>query len=100
MAVYDVVFRDVCIFDGTGAPAVVGDVAVAGDRIAEVGVASGAARETIDGRGRALAPGFIDVHTHDDFAAVVHPDMTFKVGGGVTTCIVGNCGLGAAPFGP
>lgn len=99
MAVYDVVFRDVSIYDGTGGAPVVGDVAIVGDRIVDVGVAAGTARETIEGRDRALAPGFIDVHTHDDFAAVLHPDMTFKVGGGVTTCIVGNCGMGAAPFG-
>src|SRR5207245_2181128 len=46
----------------------------------------------------ALAPGFIDVHSHDDFAVFLTPDMDFKVGQGVTTDIVGNCGLGAAPF--
>ena len=45
-----------------------------------------------------LAPGFVDTHTHDDFAAIVHGDMGFKVQGGVTTCVVGNCGIGAAPF--
>src|SRR5262245_16677970 len=99
MPAYDVVFRDVTIYDGTGTPPVVGDVAVTNDRIVDVGVAAGTSRETIDGHERALAPGFIDVHTHDDFAAVLYPDMTFKVGGGVTTCIVGNCGMGAAPFG-
>jgi N-acyl-D-aspartate/D-glutamate deacylase len=95
---YDLVFREVEIHDGTGGPATIGDVAVAGDRIAAVGAVDGAGAETIDGRGRALCPGFIDVHTHDDFAAVLHPDLAFKVGGGVTTCIVGNCGLGVAPF--
>ena len=42
-------------------------------------------------------PGFIDVHTHDDFAALMYPDMAFKLAGGVTTCVVGNCGFGAAP---
>ncbi len=98
MARHDVVIREVSIHDGSGAPAVVGDVALDGDRIAAVGVADGAGRETIDGRGLALAPGFIDVHTHDDFAAILHPDLGFKVAGGVTTCIVGNCGMGAAPF--
>ncbi|MGB3934403.1 MAG: D-aminoacylase, partial [Burkholderiales bacterium] len=55
------------------------------------------ARRTLDARGLALAPGFIDVHTHDDFAALVHADMAFKLVGGVTTCVVGNCGFGAAP---
>jgi N-acyl-D-amino-acid deacylase len=58
------------------------------------------ATERLDISGLAISPGFIDAHTHDDFALLVHPDMAFKVLGGVTTCIVGNCGMGAAPFGP
>ena len=52
----------------------------------------------IDASGLALAPGFIDVHTHDDFALLLRPDMDFKILGGVTTVVVGNCGLGAAPY--
>ena len=95
---YDTVFREVEVYDGTGAPPVTADVAIEGDRIAALGSAPGSARKTVDGRGFALAPGFIDVHTHDDLAAVKHPDMAFKLQGGVTTCIVGNCGFGAAPF--
>jgi N-acyl-D-amino-acid deacylase len=51
----------------------------------------------VDGSGLAVAPGFIDVHTHDDFAAIAHADMGFKLCGGVTTCVVGNCGMGVAP---
>jgi N-acyl-D-amino-acid deacylase len=95
---YDTVIREASVFDGSGAPPVTADVAIDGDRIAEVGAVRGSARETLDGRGLALSPGFIDVHTHDDFAAVLHPQMDFKLRGGVTTCIVGNCGMGAAPF--
>ncbi len=95
---HDFIFRDATIHDGTGAPGVVGDLAISGDRIVEVGVAAGAAAEVIDAAGLALAPGFIDVHTHDDFAALAHPDMAFKTLGGVTTCVVGNCGMGAAPY--
>lgn len=95
---FDLIVREVSIYDGTGAPPTTGDVAVEADRIAAVGSATGTARETLDGRGRALAPGFIDVHTHDDYAAVLHPDMSFKTLGGVTTCVVGNCGMGAAPW--
>lgn len=94
---FDVLIREATVYDGTGAPALVADVAIEGDRIAAVGGAGGSARQTIDGRGLAIAPGFIDVHTHDDFAAMAHPDMTFKLAGGVTTCIVGNCGFGPAP---
>jgi N-acyl-D-amino-acid deacylase len=95
-----IVFRDAAIYDGAGGPPVHGDLAVEGDRIAEVGKVTGRAAEVVDAAGLALAPGFIDVHTHDDFAALLHPDMAFKTLGGVTTCIVGNCGMGAAPHGP
>src|SRR5512147_567695 len=94
---HDLIIREATLYDGTGAPPVAADVAVDGDRIAAVGAVAGAARATLDGRGLALAPGFIDVHTHDDFAAVMYPDMAFKLAGGVTSCIVGNCGFGAAP---
>jgi N-acyl-D-aspartate/D-glutamate deacylase len=95
---YDTVIREASVFDGSGAPPVVADVAIDGDRIAAVGTVGAHARESIDGRGLALAPGFIDVHTHDDFAAILHPQMAFKLCGGVTTCVVGNCGMGAAPY--
>ena len=72
---------------------------VAGDRISAIGdLASERAAPVIDAAGLALAPGFVDVHSHDDFAVFLTPEMDFKVGQGVTTDIVGNCGLGAAPF--
>ena len=95
---YDVMIREVAVFDGSGADPQVADVAIEADRIAAVGAPAGGARETLDGAGLALAPGFIDVHTHDDFAALAYPDMAFKVAGGVTTCVVGNCGFGSAPY--
>ncbi len=96
---FDLVIRGGTVYDGTGAPGRVADVALRGDRIASVdGAAARGARE-IDARGLAVAPGFIDVHTHDDFALFVHPDMGFKTRQGVTTCVVGNCGMGAAPYG-
>lgn len=85
------VIEGALIVDGSGAPGFVGDVRFEGDRIAAVERRDGPAS------GLVLAPGFIDTHTHDDFAAVLYPDMGFKVQGGVTTCVVGNCGMGAAP---
>jgi len=94
---HDLVIREVMLYDGSGASPVTADVAIDGDRVAAVGAVPGSARGTVDGKGLALAPGFIDVHTHDDFAALAHPDMAFKLTGGVTTCVVGNCGFGAAP---
>ena len=96
---YDTVVREVAVYDGTGAPPVTADVALEAGRIAAVGSVAAGGRQTQDGRGLALAPGFIDVHTHDDFAAVIYPDMAFKLEGGVTSCVVGNCGFGAAPHG-
>jgi len=95
---HDIIIRAATIYDGSGADALRGDLAIEGAHIAQIGSVSGGTREEIDGRGLSLAPGFIDVHTHDDFAAVVHKNMAFKTTGGVTTCVVGNCGMGAAPW--
>jgi N-acyl-D-aspartate/D-glutamate deacylase len=95
----DVLIRGATLYDGTGAPPRTLDVGVRGDRVARVGALAGARASTlIDASGLGLAPGFIDVHTHDDFALVLRPEMDFKVLGGVTTVVVGNCGFGAAPF--
>lgn len=96
---YDVLIRNAQVYDGTGAKPKLADVGVQGARIALVGSANGASAATeIDAQGLAVSPGFIDVHTHDDFAALAHPDMAFKTRGGVTTVVVGNCGFGAAPY--
>ncbi|NJN52287.1 MAG: hypothetical protein HC809_11510 [Gammaproteobacteria bacterium] len=86
-------FRNALIFDGSGQPPVHGDLAIDGSRVVAPSPSSGT---DMDATGLAIAPGFIDVHTHDDFAAVLHADMAFKVRGGVTTCIVGNCGDGSS----
>jgi N-acyl-D-amino-acid deacylase len=92
----DLIIRGATVFDGTGSRGQVGDVGVSGGRIAAVG--DGSAGVEVDGTGLALAPGFIDVHSHDDLAVFLMPEMDFKVCQGVTTDVVGNCGLGAAPF--
>jgi N-acyl-D-aspartate/D-glutamate deacylase len=95
----DFVVRNATVYDGTGSPGRVTDVGVTGATITAVGDLSAEHAATeIDGRGLALAPGFIDVHSHDDFAVFITPGMDFKVAQGVTTDVVGNCGLGAAPF--
>lgn len=95
----DLVIRDAAVHDGLGSPPRVMDVAVQGDRITAVGRTSGASHRELDAEGLALAPGFIDVHTHDDIAVRTSPDMDFKTLQGVTTEIVGNCGFGPAPGG-
>jgi N-acyl-D-amino-acid deacylase len=95
---WDLIIRNASIYDGSGSPPIAGDVAIKGDRIGAVGDVEGTAAREIDARGWAVAPGFIDVHTHDDFAIFLTPRMEFKTMQGVTTDVVGNCGLGAAPY--
>lgn len=98
MPQYDHIIRNATIFDGTGAEPFSADIAIKGNHIESIGSISGDASNELDVDQKAVSPGFIDVHTHDDFAAVLHPDMSFKLLGGVTSCVVGNCGMGAAPF--
>ena len=95
----DWVLRNASVIDGTGAPARVADIAIADDRITAVGAltdVTGASE--VDVAGRAAAPGFIDVHTHDDRAVLSDPNMACKVSQGVTTVVTGNCGISLAPF--
>ncbi len=87
------------VIDGTGAPRFVADVRVLDGRIAEVGEnlpVRGAS--VIDATGRIVAPGFIDVHTHDDQMVLASPEMLPKISQGVTTVVVGNCGISLAPL--
>ena len=95
----DLIIRGARIVDGTGAASRRGDLAVADDRIVALGDLNGleAARE-IEAGGKALAPGFIDAHTHDDRAVLADPLMTCKVSQGVTTVVTGNCGVSLAPL--
>src|ERR1700676_4460535 len=96
----DMIIRDGTIFDGTGAPRFKADVAVSGDRITAVGDlgAISADREVI-ATGKAVAPGFIDAHTHDDRAVLCGPAcMLCKMSQGVTTVVVGNCGISLSPI--
>ena len=100
MSTYDLVIQGATVFDGTGARRAPGRrraCAAIGSRRWPTR-SSPPARRALDARGLALAPGFLDVHTHDDFAVVLHPEMGFKVQGGVTSVVVGNCGMGAAPL--
>jgi N-acyl-D-amino-acid deacylase len=88
------------VVDGTGHPAVRADVGIANGRIVSVGQLDRRARRTIDASGLVVAPGFIDVHSHDDLAVVQSPGVEFKVMQGVTSDVVGNCGMGVAPVSP
>lgn len=89
------------VIDGTGAKRRLADIAVRGDRIVgivENGAASFEGAATIDARGQTVTPGFIDVHTHDDNAVLLGPDIPEKISQGVTSVIVGNCGISLAPI--
>ncbi|MBF6599772.1 MAG: D-aminoacylase [Dehalococcoidia bacterium] len=97
MADYDLVIRHGLIVDGTGAPARQGALAVSDGRIVAVGAIDGRGETELDAEGHAVAPGFIDVHTHDDAAVIRDPRVDFKIMQGVTTDVVGNCGAGVAP---
>ena len=93
----DVLIRDALILDGSDQPGVLGNVAIRDGRIVAIGQCDGDAAQVIDARGLALAPGFIDVHTHDDLEVIRNPDMASKLSQGVTTVVVGNCGISASP---
>ncbi len=96
---YDLIIRDATIIDGTGHPRRQGDVGVNGDRITSVGDLGGARGEReVLATGMVLAPGFIDAHTHDDRAVLCGPAcMLCKMSQGVTTVVVGNCGISLSP---
>ena len=95
---YDYLIRNASILDGSGAPAVQGDVAISGGTIAAGGrLADAEATHTIDAAGRTLTPGFIDIHRHAD-AALFRPDFgKAELAQGLTTILSGNCGLSLAP---
>jgi N-acyl-D-amino-acid deacylase len=94
----DTLIRNADVLDGTGAAAERLDVALRGDRICAIGPSLQIrAAATVDADGLVLAPGFIDVHTHDDTGVIRTPAMLPKLSQGVTTVIVGNCGICAAP---
>lgn len=97
---HDLVIRNALIVDGTGAPARHGDVAVDGEHLAEVGGRCGPGRREIDAEGLVLAPGWVDIHTHYDGQATWDPYLTPSCWHGVTTAVMGNCGVGFAPAHP
>ncbi|OZI50266.1 N-acyl-D-amino-acid deacylase family protein [Bordetella genomosp. 5] len=86
------------VIDGSGAPRVRADVGIVADRIVAVGdLSQRAARRTLDAAGRVVAPGFIDTHGHDDLMFVEKPGLEWKTSQGITTVVVGNCGVSGAP---
>lgn len=101
--VFDTVITQALVIDGSGNKGVIQDVAIRDNKIAEIGSLSCnlsriKAKSVINGKGLVLAPGFIDVHTHDDLEVIRNPEMLAKISQGVTTVIVGNCGISASPY--
>ncbi|HYS32761.1 MAG TPA: D-aminoacylase [Streptosporangiaceae bacterium] len=97
----DIVVRDALIADGSGGPLAGGDVAIGDGVILTAGpgpVRAGPGTAELDARGTLVcAPGFIDVHTHDDAALIRHPGLEFKIAQGCTSLVIGNCGFSGFP---
>lgn len=92
----ETIIAGVTVYDGTGTPPFLADVTLRDGRIHAIDLpAAHPPAQAIDGRGLALAPGFIDAHTHDDLIVIAAPQMAAKVTQGVTTVVVGNCGISA-----
>jgi N-acyl-D-amino-acid deacylase len=107
MSVSATLFQNGLVIDGSGTPGWTGDVLIAGDRILRTGAGlrdrlpeglSPDEVETVDCSGLAIAPGFIDAHTHDDAIVLRDPDGLPKLSQGITTVVTGNCGISLAPF--
>jgi N-acyl-D-aspartate/D-glutamate deacylase len=97
---YDLIIRRGLVVDGTGAEPFIGDVAIDGDTLVAIGVVEGEAAREIDAEGHAVTPGFIDLHTHLDAQVGWDPALTPVVWHGVTTALLGNCGVTFAPCKP
>jgi N-acyl-D-amino-acid deacylase len=97
---FDLVIRNGLVVDGTGGEPFVADVAVAGGRIAAIGGDVGPGEREIDAAGRLVTPGFVDVHTHYDGQATWDEELAPSTPHGVTTIVMGNCGVGFAPVHP
>ena len=97
---HDLVIRGGTVIDGTGRDRVTADVAIDDGIIVDVGTVEGGARQVIDADGLLVTPGFVDVHTHYDAQVAWDPYLTPTSWHGVTTAIMGNCGVGFAPVHP
>ena len=99
---FDLMIQNADVIDGAGLPAYRADIAIIGDRIAAIGKFDAKAKQTINARGLTIIPGIIDPHSHADLILPLAPKrqtelMRCKLAQGVTTTIIGNCGLGCAP---
>jgi len=97
---HDLVIRGGNVADGKGSPLVEADIAVDGGKITQIGAVSGKGTEEIDARGLLVAPGFVDIHSHYDGQAIWDDRLLSSGWHGITTTVMGNCGVGFAPVRP
>jgi N-acyl-D-amino-acid deacylase len=97
---YDLVIKNGTVVDGTGAPRYRADVAVSGDRIVEIGKVTESGKKTIDATDLIVSPGFVDPHTHYDAQICWDPLISCTSWHGITSVVMGNCGVGVAPCKP
>ncbi len=93
----DLVIRGGTVYDGSGAPGQAADIGIREGRIEEIGKVTSAAQKTIDASGAIVTPGFVDIHTHYDGQASWDETFSPSIYHGVTTVVMGNCGVGFAP---
>src|SRR5208282_6365316 len=96
----DVLIKNGTVVDGTGAPGKRADIAIAGDRVVEIGKVSESAKKVIDASDLIVSPGFVDPHTHYDAQICWDPTIGCSSWHGVTSVVMGNCGVGIAPCKP
>jgi N-acyl-D-aspartate/D-glutamate deacylase len=97
---HDLVIRNGKVVDGSGEESFIGDIAIDGDRITKVGLIEGKGKEEIDAKGLLVTPGWVDIHTHYDGQVCWDSYLTPSCWHGVTTVVMGNCGVGFAPVKP
>jgi N-acyl-D-amino-acid deacylase len=96
---FDLIIEHGIVIDGSGAARKQADIGISGDKIEFIGDLGGkSAQSQVDAMGKIVAPGFIDVHTHDDHALLSKPEMAYKASQGVATVVAGNCGISLAPL--
>ena len=97
---YDLMIKNGRVVDGTGSPWRKRDIGIVDGKIERVGRITETAGSTIDARGMVVAPGFVDLHNHTDRTILAYPGAESFIMQGVTTVVVGNCGLSFAPINP
>ena len=97
---HDLVIRNGKIVDGTGEKPFIGDIGIDGNKITAVGEVNDTGQKEIDAKGKVVTPGWVDIHTHYDGQVCWDPFLTPSSWHGVTTVVMGNCGVGFAPVKP